>query len=669
MKTLKKFFYTNIGKHILFILTILFSSLFIACLIGIICLDEGRFYYDSEQTIYERQISGLLRGTAYRLISDSSHKEGLPDTYYYGAYYNEDIAPDIDYLIKKEDGTIVASNILDESSMNSSWDYAGIFRITSPKKDTETYGVSSEVAFIADVYPDIEPKTLSSYDGMSDQIADWIQRDYYIFYANVHPDSNAKSILYIEYRIIHLLYQLRFMIYPIAVLSLILFVILFVTLMKVSARRPDSDELHPGPLHRIPYDLLFTVTITLIIIAYAALLNEYYETSSFLIFTLILLSVITLCILLGLCMELAARIKDRSLLPNSLIGRCFKLIWKGLCLLWKGIHSIPMIWRTVIITFSLAAINGIILIIAYDTIEGAIILYLLECILVIPPILYLAIQLRRLQKAGMALAEGDLNYHTETKGMFWDFKRHGENLNDIAKGMTAAVEKQIRSERMKTELITNVSHDLKTPLTSIISYSTLISEEPCENEHIHEYSEVLVRQSERLKRLIEDLVEASKAATGNLEVLLAPCDLSILIPQVTGEYEQRLSDKHLALMVKQPEEPIHILADGRRLWRVLDNLMNNICKYAQPGTRVYLTLEQKDQSAVITFKNTSSAALDLTADELMERFVRGDSSRNTEGNGLGLSIAKSLVELQKGTFDLVIDGDLFKVILTFPITE
>lgn len=284
-------------------------------------------------------------------------------------------------------------------------------------------------------------------------------------------------------------------------------------------------------------------------------------------------------------------------------------------------------------------------------------------------ILYITIMTKRLSTGIEALAEGDLNYQVDTHSMYWGFRYWGEDINSIAEGMNCAVEQRIKSERMKTELITNVSHDIKTPLTSIINYANLIGEEKCENEKITEYSEVLVRQSERLKRLIEDLVEASKAATGNLEVVLQPCEAEILLTQAAGEFEQKLFDAGLELKISQPETPVKIMADSRRLWRVFDNLMNNICKYAQRGTRVYLSLEEKEGRAVFTFKNTSHAALNVSAEELIERFVRGDASRSTDGNGLGLSIAKSLTELQNGTFELSIDGDLFKVILEFPQIE
>lgn len=239
-------------------------------------------------------------------------------------------------------------------------------------------------------------------------------------------------------------------------------------------------------------------------------------------------------------------------------------------------------------------------------------------------------------------------------------------IDSLTEEMNLAVIEQVRSERMKTELITNVSHDLKTPLTSIINYADLICQEPCENEKITEYARVLERQSVRLKRLIDDLVEASKANTGNIEVSLEPCNAEILLTQVSGEFEQKLSNAGMELKIIQPEAAVTIMADTHRLWRIFDNLMNNICKYGQMGTRVYLILETTDTHAVFTFKNTSRSELVFTAEELTERFVRGDLSRNTEGNGLGLAIAKSLTELQNGIFEIHIDGDLFKVILKFP---
>lgn len=250
--------------------------------------------------------------------------------------------------------------------------------------------------------------------------------------------------------------------------------------------------------------------------------------------------------------------------------------------------------------------------------------------------------------------------------MYGVLKHHGENLNSIAQGMQKAVQQQLKSERFRTDLITNVSHDIKTPLTSIVNYVDLLKKEDVQPEKAKEYLAVLDRQSARLKKLTEDLVEASKASSGTLPVHLEAVDVNVLLSQVSGEYQSRFELCRLEPIVKLAPESPQILADGKLLWRVFDNLLSNICKYAARHARVF---HQRvlDSRVQISFKNISNYPLDITADELMERFVRGDSSRSTEGSGLGLSIAQSLTGLQKGSFDLVVDGDLFKANISFPL--
>jgi signal transduction histidine kinase len=263
------------------------------------------------------------------------------------------------------------------------------------------------------------------------------------------------------------------------------------------------------------------------------------------------------------------------------------------------------------------------------------------------------------------VAGGDYSHPIDTRHMFWEFKRHAENINNVGDGIAIAVDEKMKSERFKTELITNVSHDIKTPLTSIINYVDLMKKEEIDNPTVQEYLGILDRQSARLKKLIEDLMEASKASTGNLPVHLELCDATVMLTQVVGEFAERAEANALEIVVESPEPPVNILADGRHLWRIIDNLMSNICKYAQPGTRVYINLERQGGRVVMTFRNISRERLNISSDELMARFVRGDSSRNTEGNGLGLSIAKSLTDLMDGSLTIQVDGDLFKVILSF----
>lgn len=240
-----------------------------------------------------------------------------------------------------------------------------------------------------------------------------------------------------------------------------------------------------------------------------------------------------------------------------------------------------------------------------------------------------------------------------------------QNINELNIRLETSVYEQVKSERLKTELITNVSHDIKTPLTSIISYVDLLKKEVCDNGKIKEYVAVLDRQSLRLKKLITDLIDASKITTGNVKVELAQCELNVLVEQLVGEYQERLEQKNITSVVTMPQEPVYAIADGNHLARCIDNLMSNVSKYALEGTRFYIDVSCEEDINII-FKNISREPLNIEPDELMERFVRGDTSRNTEGNGLGLSIAESLLKLQGGKMQLDIDGDLFKVTVSIP---
>lgn len=289
--------------------------------------------------------------------------------------------------------------------------------------------------------------------------------------------------------------------------------------------------------------------------------------------------------------------------------------------------------------------------------------------LVLAGLFWILRQVVRLQEGIKRLAEGDLTYKMDTKHLHGPFRMYAHDLNRISAGMTVEVERRMKSEHLKTELLTNVSHDIKTPLTSIINYVDLLKNQDIASEDAKSYVEVLDRQSHRLKKLLEDLIEASKAATGNITAELAPTDAAELLRQAEGEYNERLREQKLIPVLRIDAETCSILADGRLLWRVFDNLLGNIVKYAMPGTRVYLELSHRSDRCVITIRNISKDELGIEAEELMERFVRGDAARATEGSGLGLSIARSLTECMKGGFDLVLDGDLFKVILDFPLVS
>lgn len=280
-------------------------------------------------------------------------------------------------------------------------------------------------------------------------------------------------------------------------------------------------------------------------------------------------------------------------------------------------------------------------------------------------VLYISYEIWNMEQCVTKIISGDIDAKIDTTKFRGDLKRQAEKINEVGNSIEESVKERMKSERMKTELITNVSHDIKTPLTSVINYVDLLKKEDLKDENVNEYINVLERQSARLKKLIDDLIEASKASTGNLDVNMEPCNINVLLAQVLGEAEKQCADAKLDIVVSGLNQDVIALADGRHLWRVFDNLVGNICKYSLENTRVYIDVYQRDENVIIEFKNISKTKLNISPDELMERFVRGDASRTTEGSGLGLSIARSLTELMNGRMNIEIDGDLFKVKLTF----
>ena len=331
------------------------------------------------------------------------------------------------------------------------------------------------------------------------------------------------------------------------------------------------------------------------------------------------------------------------------------------------LRNLALIWRWLILFPVYLVVNLYLCQWIYIGGQGFLfLLYLLLNGALLLAVCWWSLCLRRLQAGGQAIAGGNYNRRIDTAHMPHDLKECGENLNNISAGLSSAVEEKMKSQRFKAELITNVSHDLKTPLTSIINYVNLLKTTQQADPKAVEYIEVLDRKSQRLKKLTEDLVEASKASTGVLSVNREKIGMVQLIDQALGEWTEKLEDRKLTVVTALPEGETWVYADGRHLWRVIDNLLSNCAKYALEGTRVYIEIFRGKGSVSLSVKNVSRDPLNVPPERLMERFVRGEESRTTEGSGLGLSIAKSLTELQGGTFELVVDGDLFKAIVTLP---
>ena len=435
----------------------------------------------------------------------------------------------------------------------------------------------------------------------------------------------------------------------------------FCFLMASAGHWAGHEGIHLTWLDKIPADVWLIVLLCTFFIGWEAF---YYGWGR-----VFFCAALVPLVLLFLC-AFAAQCKAGTVLRGALIGRIARFLWRivrSLFLgLWRIARNLPLLWKTALVMAGVFFLEMLFVLAGYGSVDG---IFVIMKAVELLAALYIALNLRALQKGGEKLARGDFSSPIDTKYLIGDFKRYGQELNDVQSGLEQAVQEQMKAEHLKTELITNVSHDIKTPLTSIVNYVDLLKKEDIPSPEAREYIAVLDRQSHRLKKLTEDLVEASKASSGVLNVDLQPTDVNVLFSQIEGEYQERLAACQLTLVTQPPAPGTVIRADSRLLSRVMDNLVSNICKYALPSTRVYVVSTLSREAVTISFKNVSRDELNISPDELMERFVRGDASRHTEGSGLGLSIARSLVQLQGGRFDLAIDADLFRADITFPLSE
>ncbi len=455
--------------------------------------------------------------------------------------------------------------------------------------------------------------------------------------------------------------------------SLIIFVIGLVWLTAAAGRRPEDEELY-----LCSFDKWFTEIGAGAVIgiwgigAVFSLQFLEYLTVERLQFRIVaaFLAVITAAMCLIGYLSLVRRIKGGILWKNSLLrwllgraGRVWRRVRDFVGI--YGLNTGGKVKNTLILSGFMILQVWLIL-----NIWSSDVFLLILFILDLSAIVYCMWKndgRDRILKGLRNISEGDLQYKISLDRLKGDQREIAERINSIGQGLDSAVENSLKNERMKTELITNVSHDIKTPLTSIINYVDLLKRENFTDPRICSYLDILEQKAQRLKALTEDVVEASKAATGNINLEMTELNFTEMVQQAAGEFQEKFRERDLTMVVLLDEKPMTIRADGRRLWRVLENLFNNVVKYAMEGTRVYVELKTSGIQAVFSMKNISAQSLNISADELTERFIRGDVSRNTEGSGLGLSIAKSLTELQGGDFQLYLDGDLFKVILTFPM--
>ena len=438
-----------------------------------------------------------------------------------------------------------------------------------------------------------------------------------------------------------------------------------VVYLVCAAGHGKNGEKKPGGLNRLPLDMY---------ILGAAVMSYFFGYQMWLIYKgnntlnflqaslLVIFGIIIGLLLVAVIFSMAAQFKVGSgyWWKNSLLGRLTKAcgaLLKKMPIIWQWLLLITLLLLAALAFFLVASVNHwhLVWVILFAVCTAG-------CLAVLG---YGGWSFATIVTGAQRMAGGELDYKIPTDLLRGSFRDCAQQLNALSETTIQAVQSQVRSERMKTELITNVSHDIKTPLTSIVNFVDLLSR-PHSPEADKQYLEVLSRQSNQLKKLIEDLMELSKASSGNLQAHIVQLDLIEAVNQALGEFDDKLEKANLTPVFYRPDTRPFVLADGRMTWRVLSNLLSNAVQYATPGTRVYVEMSQTEDMVQLSIKNVSREELRLSAEDLLERFVRGDASRNREGSGLGLNIAKSLMEVQQGALTLTLDGDLFKVTLAFP---
>ncbi len=489
----------------------------------------------------------------------------------------------------------------------------------------------------------------------------------YTVTVSLQPDVLINSKL----QILTDMFPYRYAFIGILAVSLVLFAA-GLSYLCIHAGRKEDGSICPGGLNRLPLDL-YALLAGVSIAGLALLLQKL---SSWINNTgphwgnLSLMGSVVLGIsvfALGLIVAFAAQVKVEGGFwwKHALSGRLLLLLWRLICALGQVSTLLPAMWQWLLtdcilvagaVTFSIlsAYFGGIFIALA--------VIFVAACIGLT---IYSGYAIGSLIQGTRKMRSGDLQSKVETKHLYGSFRTLAQHLNALSETAMIAAENQTRSERMKSELITNISHDIKTPLTSIINFVDLLQKSPTEQES-EEYLQVLSRQSVRMKKLIEDLMELSRANSGNITAHITKLNAAESVNQALGEFSDKFAAAQLEPVFQIPDAPVSILADGRLVWRVLSNLMSNAVKYAMTGTRLYIELTEAEDSVLLSLKNISREPLGISSEDLLERFVRGDLSRNSEGSGLGLNIAKSLMEIQNGQLQLSLDGDLFRVTLVFP---
>ena len=541
-----------------------------------------------------------------------------------------------------------------------------------------------ELSYVGGV-PNDEIKNRIDYDSSEADYLSTVQgsdagTDYYVL--SVIPDADRLvkkegvgvwgSDYFVQINeIVNLADHMKYSVYVILALSLTVFVASFVYLVSAAGHKKDQKQVQGGFLCKVPADLLTVIFLAAesSLAVGISLLGNAGSPDNYVFYVAAMLFLL-LCggwLALGYLLDFAVRIKLGKWWRNTLIYKVLRSIYRG----WNKVgENKSILWKGLAIFLGVNFLEVLIFVVFGVDYSKIMIVWFAEKAVILFAGGEILIQMKRLQEGGKHIAEGDMDYQIDTERMLPALKEHAADLNRINEGVSKAVNEKMKSERFKTELITNVSHDIKTPLTSIVNYVDLLKRENLENENARNYIRVLDEKSQRLKQLTEDLVEASKISSGNIQLDMQTIDLVELLYQTGGEFNERFEARGLTIVTKLPHNSVMIRADGRQLYRAIENLYTNAAKYALENTRVYVDLEVEENNAVFRIKNISKNPLPeqgAARKDLTERFVRGEESRTTEGSGLGLSIAKNLTQLMGGEFAILVDGDLFAASITFAV--
>lgn len=451
-----------------------------------------------------------------------------------------------------------------------------------------------------------------------------------------------------------------------ALISLIGWILSLVYLTLAAGRREGEDEIYLNFSDRIKTELMiatFVILTSEIVVLTGRATSKQWDVSGLLVASGTI-SFIVDTLFLIFYLSMVRRLKAEVMWENSLI-----------CWLGRGLSKTfreRSVTVQVLIRFAVHMAVCFVLAVGtfYFRNMAALLLLLVFCAMEAYMMLRAAVEHYQILKGVEKIAGGNLSAKIDVEELHGEDRKLAEAINNIGAGLLHAVDDSTKNERMKANLITNVSHDIKTPLTSIINYVNLIKREDIENERVKNYVRILDEKSQRLKQLTEDLVEASKVSSGNVKLDMQQIDLVELVCQTGGEFNEKFESKELTIVTKLPHDAVYIYSDGRQLYRVIENLYNNVAKYALEKTRVYVDVQSDGDEAVFSIKNVSEKVLPVdnsSVDDLTERFIRGDVSRTTEGSGLGLSIAKNLTTLMGGRFGISVDGDLFKAEIVLPV--